>query len=52
MQVLKGSTLTLTQFRVIDGIKDRWAGSVKLLLKGDKGQKTVTGTFDCGTGAE
>ena len=52
MQVLKGSTLTLTRFRVIDGIKDRWSGTVKLTLKGDKGQKTVTGTFECGTGAE
>ena len=52
MQVLKGSTLTLTKFRILDGIKDRWAGTVKLVLKGEKGQKTVTGTFDCGTGAE
>lgn len=52
MQVLKGSTLTLTKFRVVDGIKDRWAGTVKLVLKGEKGQKTVTGTFECGTGAE
>ena len=52
MEVLKGSTLTLTKFRVLDGIKDRWAGTVKLVLKGEKGQKTVTGTFECGTSAE
>jgi hypothetical protein len=52
MQVLRGSTLTLTKFRVVDGIKDRWSGTVKLVLKGDKGQNTVTGTFDCGTGSE
>jgi hypothetical protein len=52
MEVLKGSTLTLTRFRVTDGIKDRWAGTVRLVVKGENGQKVVTGTFDCGTGAE
>ena len=49
--VLKGSTFTVTKYRKVDGINDRWSGTVSLRLKPEKGaQKTVTGTFDSGTG--
>ena len=51
--VLAGSTLTVTKYKKVDGIHDRWSGTVSLKLKTEKGQqKTVTGRFDCGTGSE
>jgi hypothetical protein len=51
--VLKGSTFTVTRYKKIDGIHDRWSGTVSLKLKTEKGQqKSVQGRFDCGTGEE
>jgi hypothetical protein len=51
--VLAGSTLTIIQYKKVDGIHDRWGGTVNLKLKTEKGQqKTVQGKFDCGTGSE
>jgi len=51
--VLAGSTLTVTKYKKVDGIHDRWSGTVSLKLKTEKGQqKTVAGRFDCGTGSE
>lgn len=50
MKILKGSTFTVTRYKKVDGVSDRWTGTVKLVLKGEKGEKTVTGEFECGTG--
>ena len=51
LEVMPGSTLTVTSYKGT-GDDGRWAGTVKLVLKGEKGTKTVTGKFDCGTGME
>jgi hypothetical protein len=52
MQVLKGSTFTVTNYKKVDSVTDRWSGTVKLVLKSDKGPKTIEGRFECGTGPQ
>jgi hypothetical protein len=48
--VLKGSTMTVTNYKKTGREIDRWSGVVKLKLKPEKAQKTlqVEGTFECG----